>query len=110
MFYDEDDVSYYEEQQKEVEKFIGNHNTERVDETSINIEDKIVIYFYPCSQRHIYLLYSKYGEVIENTNNKDEELSLINIRLKNNNTQYYALQDGVCLYSRGYDYSVIKLI
>ena len=110
MFYDEDDIIYYEEQQKEVQKFIGNQNTEYINENSINIGDKIVIEFYPYSQRHIYILYFKYGEVIENINNEDEETSLMNVRLKNNKTEYYALHDGVGLYSRGYDYRVIKLI
>ena len=110
MFYDEDDISYYEEQQKEVQKFIGNQNTEYINENSINIGDKIVIEFYSCSQRHIYILYSKYGEVIENLNSENEEPSLMNIRLKNNKTEYYALHDGVGLYSRGYDYRVIRLI
>ena len=86
MFYDEYEVNFYEEQHKQMLEFIGNKTEEEINERDLQIGDKIVVYFYPASQKYIYLLYPKYGTIIKNTNQYIDEFSLMNIMLKNNNT------------------------
>ena len=102
--FDEEDINYYNNQKEEVINFIGSNPTEKLYNEPINIGDKIVVYFYPYSQKHIYRLYPKYGIVVENTNNPNEDFSLNNIRLKNNNTEY-----NVCSIDNGYDYIIVRL-
>jgi len=109
-YYDNDEFNYYTEQEEEVNKFIGSNCIEDINEKELKLGDKIVIYFYSYSQKYIYLLYPKYGEIIKNTNLENENFSLMNIQLKNNNTEYNAFHDNVCLYSKGFDYQVIKII
>jgi len=110
MFYDENEITYYEEQTEEVKKFINNKETIDINDNDIRLGDEIVIYFYPCSQKYIYTLYPKYGKVIENKNTQDVEYTLFNVILKNNNEIYNAFHDGLGIYSRCFDYKVVKLI
>jgi hypothetical protein len=110
MFYDEYEVNFYEEQNKQILEFIGDKTKEEIKERNLQIGDKIVVYFYPASQKYIYTLYPKYGTIIENTNQDNDDFSLMNIMLKNNNTEYEAFHGGVGLYSRAFDYKVFKLV
>ena len=110
MFYEDDEELIYYEEQKQVKNFIGINNTIDIDEKELKVGDKIVIYFYSCSQKYIYQLYPKYGKIIKNINKENNEFSLRNIKLKNNKTEYYASHGGVCLYSDGFEYRIVKLI
>jgi hypothetical protein len=110
MFYDEDDINYYNKQSDEVEKFIINKKIININESEIKIGDKIVIYFTPYSQKYIYTVYPKYGEVIEDSNDPYQEFSLMNIIIKNDKQIYNAYHEELGLYGRCYDYKIIKLI
>lgn len=110
MFYDEDEFNYYEEQTEEVKKFINNKEILDINYNDIRIGDKIVVYFYPASQKYMYTLYPKYGEVIKDKNKENEEHTLFQVILKNDNEIYNAFHDGLGIYSRCFDYKVVKLI
>ncbi len=110
MFYSDYEINYFDEQILKVNKFIKNTPTQQIYENEIKVGDKIIIYFYPNSQKYMYILYPKYGKVIEDRNNSDEEYSLLNVIIKNDNEIYNAFHCGVSLYSTGFDYEIIKLI
>jgi hypothetical protein len=101
------DIEYYEEQINHIEKFKGNNNLIKINEEDIKINDKIIIYFYPCSQKYYHQLYPKYGKVI-NINNKYSKL-FDNIELLNDFDNYNASHGIVSDYSRGYDYTIYKI-
>ena len=110
MFYDEYEINYYEKEIDDVNEFIGNKETKNISGLDIQIGDKIIVYFYPASQKHIYTLYPKYGEVIENKNTQDDDYTLFNVTLKNNNHTYHAFHEGLGIYSRCFDYKIVKVI
>ena len=108
MFYDDEEINFYEDQEIKIKEFIGLSKYEEIYKDEIKLGDKIVINFYPDSQKYIYMLYSKYGEIIK-IEDKDE-YNLFSIILKNDTTEYNAFHLGVGLYGRGFEYRIIKLI
>lgn len=110
MFYTEYELDYYNEQVVKVNNFIQTKKLLCINDNEIKVGDKIVVNFYSFSQKYMYMLYPKYGEVIENNNISIEGYSLMNIILKNDDENYNAFHESVCLYSRGFDYQVLKLV
>lgn len=111
MFYEQqNEINYYKKQQDEINKFIKNNTIVDIDKSELKIGDKIIIYFYACSQKYIYTLYPKYGEVIENKNYPNEEVLLINYIIKNERNTYNAFHEGLGIYSNCFDYKIVKLI
>jgi hypothetical protein len=113
MFYDEYDIENYENIQFKIETFIGVSKTLDIHEYELNqieIGDKIIVYYYPFSQKYIYNLYPKYGIVTNIKYFENQLLDLNSITLKNDTNEYSANQEGVGLYSRGFDVVIKKII
>jgi hypothetical protein len=115
MFYDQYDNENFEQtEEEEVKQFIGTSKTINIYEDElddIKIGDKIAVYFYPHSQKYLFLLYPKYGEVINIKKSDNDQISLDDIILKNNYNEYNANHDGVGIYSysRGFDVIIKKI-
>jgi len=109
----------YNEQLNNIEKFklqYSDLNYDWVIEScnNLSVGDIIITYFSPLSQKYIYDLYPIYGKIIEiskQTENIDDIIDTIKLLDENGNiisashlwTSYFGN-------SRGYDYTVYKLI
>lgn len=74
------------------------------DESELKLDDKIIIYFSPDSQRYIYSLYPKCGQIVQIRDN---------ILIKNaNDTIENMFHENVSYYgdSKGYSYQIFKLV
>jgi hypothetical protein len=113
MFYDIYDIENYEKIQGEIKTFIGVSKTIDLDESELDqlkIGDKIIVYFYPYSQKYIYSLFPKYGTITNIKSFENEPIDLLSITLKNDINEYNANQEGVGLYSRAFDVIIKKII
>ena len=95
----------YEQITQEIQNILINKRAIEIKIENININDNIYIVYMPYSQRYIYLLYPKYGNVISIDNN--------NIIIKNiNNETENILHDNISYFgdSLGYEYTIYKII
>jgi hypothetical protein len=108
MWYDTYDIEYFEKQNENSLIFINSLELIEINVKDIVIGDKIVINYYPDSQKHIYDLYTKYGLVTDYiVNDSEDELSFF--KLRNENTSYNASHGCIGLYSRGYWFNIYKI-
>lgn len=103
FYYDEYDINYFEEKEEEIKNYIGKNEIEEINYSQIKVGDKIIINFYPYSQKYIYILYPKYGKVIENIDKN-------NIIIKNDKKIYNIFHEGVSIINNGYDYRIFRII
>jgi len=117
--YDSYQIDQYEKYNNMVNKFkkdnIKSHKFLKkwikVDYSDIKINDIIIIYFYPNSQKYIYDLYPKAGKVIKIDSN---DMNIENITIKPFNDKYNTdklSHDWLGYFgnSRAYDYEIYKL-
>lgn len=102
-YYDEE--KYYIEQQELVNNYKNNYKLENISIDDIKLGDKVIISFYPCSQKYMYTLYSKYGTVIKINDSEDD----YDIIIQNEQTTYNLLFGNLSPYSAAYDYSIYLL-
>jgi len=135
--YNSYEIDEYEKYNKMVNKFKKNNIKStrffkkwiKVDYSNLKINDIVIIYFYPDSQKYLYSLYPKAGKVIKINNDNDinmedltpEEKMLFsnhtieNITIKPFNNKKYAndilSHDWLGYFgnSRSYDYEIYKL-
>jgi len=113
-FYDDYEIEEYEKAQSDIKLNISNKKLKKVNINEINVGDMVYASFYPCSQKYIYTLFPKFGNVIsiENkiiTNYDDKEEVVLDIKIKNyKNEVEELLHPGVSYmgHSLGYDYLI----
>lgn len=122
--FDDFAINEYERYSNLAEEYQNKHLTDqhewlKVEYSDLKINDCIVCYFHPDSQKHIYDLYPKYGKVIEiisSTEKKSEdffsEFDIENIIIEfNNNKEKLSHQWASYLgNNRGYSYTIHKLV
>ncbi len=107
--YDDFDIEYYEKKTQESLVFINSQELVKININEINVNDKIIINYYPQSQIYIYDLYTKFGIVTEIKYEVNDD-KLFFIKLKNDNDIYDASHGYLNIYSRGYNYTIYKII
>jgi hypothetical protein len=112
-FYD-DEINDFEIQVQNITNQLIGKKIKPIDFDEIKIGDDVYITFYPCSQKYLYTLLPKYGQVlkIEKTQyeNFDNELITdIEIQIKNYKSEIENLMHPGVSYmghSLGYDYAI----
>lgn len=103
MDYDDNEEAYYFSQQELVNNYKNGYELEDIGIDEIKLGDKVIINFYPCSQKYIYTLYPKYGTVIQINDNREDYDGII---IQNENTTYNLLFGNLSPYSAAYDYYI----
>lgn len=113
----------YDKHVDELNKFIFQHSdsTHQFKETTVSdlkIGDKIFIEFYPFSQKYVFMLYPKYGTIIEiipfddlNSDSNSDICPIENIIISNDKISY-SISHGFYGYfnnTRSYDFIIKKL-
>jgi len=112
----------YNEILTKVESYKSSFKTDSLDWfriafSDIKVGDKLIIYYYPDSQRYINVIYPKFGDVIkidseiQMTNDFFSEKNIERLTLKNQEIEYNASQPWCSYYgnSRGYVYDIYRL-
>ncbi len=113
-FYDEYEIEEYEKITEQIANTISGKKLTRIEVADIQKSDTIYISFFPCSQKYIYSLPPKLGQVIKiepteyiNYNNEVESKLVIKI-INNQNVEEDLFHPGVSYmgHSLGYDFTI----
>jgi len=110
MFYSNEDMTMYYKYKNNIVEFKSLFKKKIWAEIAlkdISINDKLIIIYYPLSQKNMYDAYPKYGTVCKI---KDEVNDLEDIILVNWENKYNASHGNFCIYSKGYDYKILRLV
>jgi len=105
-FYDQYEIEYFLQINKKLNNYLIDTMITPIDIQDLKIDQEVVIYFTPYSQKYIYSLYPKFGKIHSISDDFNQ------IQIINQSKQIEKLlHDGVSYYgdSLGYDY-VIKQI